>query len=87
MLMLSKMKLEVSFPTRQFRMKDFAAPYRLVRNGSVGGILIYVRKDTPSKLLALFEWRMVFCRNKSQEMKCFTFIWKKKSSVIHKTVD
>ena len=35
-------------------MKDFTAPYRLVRNGSVGGILVYVRKDTPSKLLALY---------------------------------
>ena len=52
--MLSETKLEVSFPTKQFRMKDFTAPYRLVRNGSVGGILVYVRKDTPSKLLALY---------------------------------
>ena len=58
--MLSETKLEVSFPTRQFCMKGFPAPYRLVRNGSVGGILVYVRKDTPSKLLALYflngEW-------------------------------
>lgn len=58
--MLSETKLKVSFPTRQFRKKGFTATYRLVRNGSVGGILVYVRKDTPSKLLVLYflngEW-------------------------------
>ena len=62
-------------------MKGFPAPYRLVRNGSVGGILVYVRKDTPSKLLALYflngEWFSVEINLRKWNGFCF-YVKKKK---------
>ena len=39
------------FPTIQFVIQGFAAPLRLDRTNTGGGILDYVRNDIPSKLL------------------------------------
>ena len=48
--MISKTKLDASFPTGQFFINGYTSPYRLGRNGKGEGISIYVRKDIPSKL-------------------------------------
>ena len=49
--MVSGTKIDMSFPTSQFVIQGFAAPFRLDRTNTGGGILIYVRDDIPSKLL------------------------------------
>ena len=50
-LMVSETKIDMAFPTSQFIIQDFAAPFRLDRTNTGGGILVYVRDDIPSKLL------------------------------------
>ena len=50
-LMISETKLDNSFPTAQFLLHGFSAPYRLDRNSKGGGILLYIREDIPSRLL------------------------------------
>ena len=50
-LMISETKLDDSFPTTQFLLHGFSAPYRLDRNSKGGGILLYIREDIPSRLL------------------------------------
>ena len=52
-LMTSKIKIDDSSPTRQFLIEGFTRPYKLDRNGSGGGIYVYVREDIPSKLIYL----------------------------------
>ena len=42
--------MESTFPTSQFVIDGYSEPYRFHRNGS--GVLIYIREDIPSKLLA-----------------------------------
>ena len=49
--MVSENKIDISFPTSQFIIQGFAAPFKLDRTNTGGGILIYVRDDIPSKLL------------------------------------
>ena len=46
-LMVSEIKIDMSFPTSQ----SFAAPFRLDRLITGGGLLVFVRDDIPSKLL------------------------------------
>ena len=50
-LMVSETKIDMSLPTSQFVIQGFAAPFRLDRTHTSGGILVYVRDDIPSKLL------------------------------------
>ena len=50
-LMVSETKIDMSFPTSQFVIQGFAAPFRLDRTNTGGGILVYARDDIPSKLL------------------------------------
>ena len=50
-LMVSETKTDMSFPTSQLVIQGFAAPFRLDRTNTGGGILVYVRDDIPSKLL------------------------------------
>ena len=50
-LMISETKLDPSFSTGQFHIHSFSEPYSLDRNSSVGGILLYIREDIPSKLI------------------------------------
>ena len=50
-LIISERKLDDSFPTAQFLLHGFSAPYRLDRNSKGGGILLYIREDIPSRLL------------------------------------
>ena len=51
LLLISETKLDDSFPTAQFQMKDFSVPCRYDRNGKGGGFLRYIREDILSKLL------------------------------------
>ena len=46
-----------SFPVAQFQINGFSSPYRLDRDAHGGGILLYVREDTPSKLLDGTEFK------------------------------
>ena len=41
-LLISKTKLDSSFPLSQFYIDSFTTPYRLDRNG--GGIMLYIRR-------------------------------------------
>ena len=50
-LMVSEIKIDMSFPTSQFLIQGFAAPFRLDRIITGGGLLVFVRDDIPSKLL------------------------------------
>ena len=50
-LMISETKLDPSFPTGQFHIHGFSELYRLDRNSSGGGMLLYFREDIPSKLI------------------------------------
>ena len=50
-LMISETKLNDSFPTAQFLLHGFIAPYRLDRNWKGGGVLLCIREDIPSTLL------------------------------------
>ena len=51
LLVVTETKLDESFPTEQFFIEGYSAPYRLDRNKHGGGILIYVREDISSKQL------------------------------------
>ena len=48
-LLITECKLDDSFPTAQFYMQGYSSPFRLDRNSYGGGILLYVREDTPAK--------------------------------------
>ena len=50
-LMISETKLDDSFPTAQFLLPGFSAPYRPGTNSNGGGIMLYIREDILSKLL------------------------------------
>ena len=50
-LMLFETKLDDSFPEAQFLIEGFHSPFRFDRNINGGGIMLYVRKDIPTKLL------------------------------------
>ena len=43
--------IDETFPTGQFFIAGFTAPYRLDRNIQGGGVLVYVKEDIPSKQL------------------------------------
>ena len=49
--LFSETMLDDSFPTAQFLIKGFSAPYRFDRNSKGGGLLFYIREDIPSKIL------------------------------------
>ena len=51
--MISETKTNETFPSRQFYIDGLTPPYRLDRNCHEGGILVYVRKDIPSKLIEM----------------------------------
>ena len=52
-LLVSETKLDDSFPTAQFLLDGFSKPYRLDCCSNGGGILLYVKDDTPSRLLTV----------------------------------
>ena len=52
-LMISKTKIDDTFPHSQFFIEGFSTPYRLGCDSNGGGILLYVREDIPSNLIAI----------------------------------
>ena len=52
LLMVSETKLDDTFPTDQFIIDGFNAPFRLDRNGNGGGIMLFVREGIPAKFLS-----------------------------------
>ena len=51
-LVISETKLDERFPTNQFILKGFSAPFRLDRSDKGGGIILYIREDIPSRLVS-----------------------------------
>ena len=49
--MISEKKLNDSFPRDQFFIEGYHTPFRLDRYGNGGGILLYVRKNIPAKVI------------------------------------
>ena len=45
--LITKTKLDSSFPSRQFVIKGYSTPFRLNRNQNGGGLFLYVRKNIP----------------------------------------
>ena len=54
-LMVPETKIDDSFPVDNFVIDGFSTPYRLYRDSNGGGIMVYVREDIPSNLLATDE--------------------------------
>ena len=50
-LLVSETKIDESFPSAQFKIPGFATPFRYDKSSNSGGLLLYVRKDIPSKLI------------------------------------
>ena len=50
-LLISEIKLDYTFSLNQFILEGFTPPYRLNRTTYGGGLMLFVREDTPSKLL------------------------------------
>ena len=48
-LIVTETKLDSSFISGQFSIDGFAQPFRRHRNKNVGGVMIFVRDDIPSK--------------------------------------
>ena len=51
-LIVTETKLDSIFPTSQFMIDGYREPYRFDRNRNGDGVLIYIREDISSKLLA-----------------------------------
>ena len=49
--MISETKLDNPFPSAQFLINGFSAPYRFDKNSKGGGLLFYIREDISSKIL------------------------------------
>ena len=50
--LITETKLDISsFPSAQIHIPGYCSPYRLDRSSQEGGILLHIRKYTPSKLL------------------------------------
>ena len=50
-LLLSKTKLDNTFPLSKFILEEFTPPYRLDRTEHGGGLMLFIREDIPSKQL------------------------------------
>ena len=54
--MISETKIDESFPNGNFIIEGFSTPYRLDRDSKGGGgVILYVREDIPSNLIAFEE--------------------------------
>ena len=50
-ILTSETEIDDAFPTAQFFIKGFSAPYRQDRNRTGWGLLLFVREDVPSRIL------------------------------------
>ena len=71
-LVITKTKLDDTFPNAQFLVPGFSKTFRFYRNRKGGGVMIYVHENIPSKLLAkyvvLSDIECTFLRIKFQKM-------------------
>ena len=51
-LLTSETKVDPLFPSSQFVIDGFSSPFRLDRNSSGGGIMLFVSQEIPSELLS-----------------------------------
>ena len=51
--LVSKTKIDDTFPLAQFCVEGYSTPYRLDRICKGGGLLLYVKDDIPSKQIKL----------------------------------
>ena len=66
-LLISEAKLDESFPVGQFLMDGYSVSFCFNRDGNGCGILLYITKDIPSKLLSVirgFFVEMNLCNKK-----------------------
>ena len=54
-LMISETKIDNSFPTGQFFIRNYKTPYRVDRTSNGGGIMLYIRKIFFITLLKLIK--------------------------------
>ena len=54
-LLISETKVDLSFHSSQFAIDGFSSPFRLDRNSSGAGIMLFVREDIPSKILSEYK--------------------------------
>ena len=52
-LMILETKIDETFPSRQINIERYKPGYRFDRNCHGDGILVYVRKNIPSKLIEM----------------------------------
>ena len=71
-LMISKTKLDNSFPDRQFLIEGYSKPYRIDGNCHGGGIMLYLRADIASKLLSIESLPIAgfYAETNFQKKKC-----------------
>ena len=50
-ILFSETKLDDSFPSTQFILKEYGVPYKFDRNSKGEGLLFYIHEDIPSKFL------------------------------------
>ena len=64
-LLISKTKLDDSFPDSQFFIEGYHAPFRFNRSKYGGGIILHVQEDIPAKVLCHdFPYaESFFCQN------------------------
>ena len=51
-LMISKTEIDETFPVSNFVIDGYSTPYKLDRNSNGVGILLYIREDIPSYIIA-----------------------------------
>ena len=49
-LLISERKVDPSFRSSQFAIESFSSPFRLDRNSSGDGIVLFVREEIPSEV-------------------------------------
>ena len=82
-LMISETKLDESFPTSQFMLNGFSAPFHLDRNDKGGSIILYIREDIPSRLVSTESSQAegffveINLRNKKKWLLCCSYNPKK----------
>ena len=54
-LLISETKVDPLFPSGLFAIEGFSSPFRLDRNSSGDGIMLFVGEDIPSKLLSEYK--------------------------------
>ena len=60
-LMISETKIDSSFPISQFTMTGYSIPFRIDRTSHGGGILLFVRKEIPCKIIKTDCDAVSFC--------------------------